>query len=431
MQHHHHQHHHPQQQQQHQQQQHQQNPEQKQQYLQDINNYLSPSTTVKGQSIPNNINHNSNNNNSNNNNNNDNNGSSSMNNHNNNLYSMNSNNSFNFGGPFFDMEHFPITNPPIYEPDVLAGVVRRRVSISNGQIGQLRDSHIHSDDSTTEDQIFTPNHQPQPSMNQILPQAPPPLLPNQSTMPHHQLQQQQQQQQPFGFPQQQQMINQNQPILQFPPQQYTARQVIPNNTTSNNNNNNPNSTSAILNGNTTTTTTTNTNTTTNNTNNNDNTNTNNSNTVVTLLNSQRPIPPQTPTSATTQLSARDTNTFLVSHHQYPSPQLLMTTGTPPGAPIPGTAAWKRARLLERNRVAASKCRQKKKVAQQQLQEEANVATRECKLLRQRVEYLESTLGKVKDVMRNHMKSCNGSSLSIDILEDFLKLDEKDQVTKKA
>lgn len=42
---------------------------------------------------------------------------------------------------------------------------------------------------------------------------------------------------------------------------------------------------------------------------------------------------------------------------------------PNGGPIPGTAAWKKERLLERNRVAALKCRQRKKQAQQQLQEE--------------------------------------------------------------
>ncbi|EGV63078.1 hypothetical protein PSN45_004654 [Yamadazyma tenuis] len=39
---------------------------------------------------------------------------------------------------------------------------------------------------------------------------------------------------------------------------------------------------------------------------------------------------------------------------------------PNNGPVPGTSAWKRDRLLERNRVAASKCRQRKKQAQQQL-----------------------------------------------------------------
>lgn len=39
---------------------------------------------------------------------------------------------------------------------------------------------------------------------------------------------------------------------------------------------------------------------------------------------------------------------------------------PNNGPVPGTAAWKKDRLLERNRVAASKCRRRKKEAQRQL-----------------------------------------------------------------
>ncbi|CAM9019620.1 unnamed protein product [Wickerhamomyces anomalus] len=42
---------------------------------------------------------------------------------------------------------------------------------------------------------------------------------------------------------------------------------------------------------------------------------------------------------------------------------------PDAGPIPGTAAWKKARLLERNRIAASKCRQRKKAAHIQLKED--------------------------------------------------------------
>lgn len=41
---------------------------------------------------------------------------------------------------------------------------------------------------------------------------------------------------------------------------------------------------------------------------------------------------------------------------------------PSNGPMPGTAAWKKERLLERNRIAASKCRQRKKKAHQQLQD---------------------------------------------------------------
>lgn len=51
---------------------------------------------------------------------------------------------------------------------------------------------------------------------------------------------------------------------------------------------------------------------------------------------------------------------------------------PNNGPIPGTAAWKKERLLERNRVAASKCRQRKKHAQQQLQDNMEKAERQMK-----------------------------------------------------
>lgn len=42
---------------------------------------------------------------------------------------------------------------------------------------------------------------------------------------------------------------------------------------------------------------------------------------------------------------------------------------PKNGPIPGTSAWKKQRILERNRLAASKCREKKKTQQKKLAEE--------------------------------------------------------------
>lgn len=41
----------------------------------------------------------------------------------------------------------------------------------------------------------------------------------------------------------------------------------------------------------------------------------------------------------------------------------------PKGPIPGTSAWKKQRILERNRLAASRCREKKKTQQRRLAEE--------------------------------------------------------------
>lgn len=67
---------------------------------------------------------------------------------------------------------------------------------------------------------------------------------------------------------------------------------------------------------------------------------------------------------------------------------------PNNGPIPGTAAWKKERLLERNRVAASKCRQRKKQAQQQLQD--NMDRHERKILDQ-----ETRLKKYEALLRRY------------------------------
>lgn len=65
--------------------------------------------------------------------------------------------------------------------------------------------------------------------------------------------------------------------------------------------------------------------------------------------------------------------------------------TADGGPIPGTAAWKKERLLERNRIAASKCRQRKKQAQQQLQNSISKYEKEMKDQRERLEKYEKLL----------------------------------------
>lgn len=59
-----------------------------------------------------------------------------------------------------------------------------------------------------------------------------------------------------------------------------------------------------------------------------------------------------------------------------------------GGPIPGTAAWKKERLLERNRIAASKCRQRKKQAQQELQKSISKYEKEMKEQRDRLKKYE-------------------------------------------
>lgn len=71
---------------------------------------------------------------------------------------------------------------------------------------------------------------------------------------------------------------------------------------------------------------------------------------------------------------------------------------PNAGPIPGTAAWKRQRILERNRIAASKCRQKKKNLQRRLQQDVET-------LRKKNQYLEEVLlaltGKVSSYMETN------------------------------
>jgi hypothetical protein len=74
-----------------------------------------------------------------------------------------------------------------------------------------------------------------------------------------------------------------------------------------------------------------------------------------------------------------------------------------GNPIPGTTAWKRARLLERNRIAASKCRQRKKVAQLQLQKEFNEIKDENRILLKKLNYYEKLISKFKKFSKIHLR----------------------------
>ncbi|AAS51816.2 ADL104Wp [Eremothecium gossypii ATCC 10895] len=89
---------------------------------------------------------------------------------------------------------------------------------------------------------------------------------------------------------------------------------------------------------------------------------------------------------------------------------------------PGTAAWKRARLLERNRIAASKCRQRKKIAQLQLQKDVDILTKENKEIRRELEYYQKLVSKFKRFIELHMETCNGSNGGVQIIEEMLKID---------
>ena len=84
---------------------------------------------------------------------------------------------------------------------------------------------------------------------------------------------------------------------------------------------------------------------------------------------------------------------------------------PNNGPIPGTAAWKKERLLERNRVAASKCRQRKKQAQQQLYE--NVTKFEKKITEQqaRLDKYERLLARYNAALERHFELSPADSLA--------------------
>ncbi|CCE72907.1 Piso0_000510 [Millerozyma farinosa CBS 7064] len=78
---------------------------------------------------------------------------------------------------------------------------------------------------------------------------------------------------------------------------------------------------------------------------------------------------------------------------------------PNNGPIPGTAAWKKERLLERNRIAASRCRQRKKQAQQQLQDTVNNLEMKNKDLSDELEVYKSALGNIKSLIDKHKNGC--------------------------
>ncbi|SCU81489.1 LANO_0B03268g1_1 [Lachancea nothofagi CBS 11611] len=89
--------------------------------------------------------------------------------------------------------------------------------------------------------------------------------------------------------------------------------------------------------------------------------------------------------------------------------------------VPGTPVWKRERLLERNRIAASKCRQRKKMAQQQLQKDVSLLAHENTEMRKRLQYFEKLVYKFKKFTEMHMASCGGSE-QLSMIEELLKID---------
>ncbi|CAI4060263.1 hypothetical protein SKDZ_05G1190 [Saccharomyces kudriavzevii ZP591] len=87
-------------------------------------------------------------------------------------------------------------------------------------------------------------------------------------------------------------------------------------------------------------------------------------------------------------------------------------------------AWKRARLLERNRIAASKCRQRKKISQLQLQREFDQISMENKVMKVKIQHYEKLIQKMKKISHLHLQQHTVHSRG----SSYPKLESKDHAT---
>lgn len=133
--------------------------------------------------------------------------------------------------------------------------------------------------------------------------------------------------------------------------------------------------------------------------------------------------PSAPLSANGYMSRTSSSSCSNSASFYGQPSNYNSKNHRSQDPVPGTNAWKRARLLERNRIAASKCRQRKKVAQLQLQKDYDLLVKENKVMKKKLDYYEKLVSKFKKFSESHFKKCaGGDSQSFDIIEEMLMID---------
>ena len=94
---------------------------------------------------------------------------------------------------------------------------------------------------------------------------------------------------------------------------------------------------------------------------------------------------------TQQKASLNEESIEVDTNGFPTRELLYNNEVifNPNGPIPGTNAWKRAKILERNRIAASKCRAKKKNLQKKLQQDVDKLSEENNLLRDMMSEMKS------------------------------------------
>ncbi|RLV91267.1 ATF/CREB activator 2 [Spathaspora sp. JA1] len=118
----------------------------------------------------------------------------------------------------------------------------------------------------------------------------------------------------------------------------------------------------------------------------------------------QPPPPSIPQQKITKNKAQYAGVPPPNHQLIYNNEVIYN---PNNGPIPGTAAWKKERLLERNRIAASKCRQRKKQAQMELQVSIDKLEAKLKARDLKIEKLQATLKLYNKALLNHFESGDG------------------------
>ncbi|KAM9939603.1 hypothetical protein OXX80_000924 [Metschnikowia pulcherrima] len=253
-------------------------------------------------------------------------------------------NGLNFHNPF-DVNSYPLTNPPLYDPTMLPygapGSRRRRISISNGQIGQIvnHEAFYIDDDSLDEYydgsgyKIQPPQHQDDSNVGRTMTQ-----------------------QAGHNGP-----ISQPLSSLPFIQPAMASQSTIGDGSVNN-------------------------------------------------LSVQGTLPANVSNAGRVNVNGASVAGVPPQNHTLVYNNEVIYN--PHDGPIPGTAAWKKERLLERNRVAASKCRQRKKHAQQKLQNSIEKAEQELRAKAQKLEKAEQLLAVYNKALQRHFSGDAGALESI-------------------
>lgn len=122
-------------------------------------------------------------------------------------------------------------------------------------------------------------------------------------------------------------------------------------------------------------------------------------------------------------------TSIAAPHEAPKYQIIYKNEviSTHNGPMPGTAAWKKERLLERNRIAASKCRQRKKQIQRQLQTSITEYQAKDKLMSVKLNKYEKLFHFYNLKLKEHF---NGDSDSLNDLKKFLDVENIDCINEE-